>query len=719
MKNTGIRMTGLLLGLLTGTLTTLFDAIMLWKLALVYTYIPQQYPIALLFFNLLFWTSFSLVVTAFLTIVAKNDSPQKNDNVLWLFFYLLPFTLIYGILGSIPLPLINLKNIFMYWPKAPYDRYLYVLWIGGLFPFLFFKIKKGDERLLNSPLLLMFEISTVILIFHFCSNLSLWFPFHYEISSVLVESLGMPSSLFNAVVYLSCVIAILGLYLFFFFNIRPRLTRWHLRHWLAVEGCLILFVCGILYWSWALSHRATPLTDTTALRTSQESKERYPDILLIVLDTLRADHLTVYNKNRTTSPNLESFAQESLVFDRCIAPSSWTVPSHASLFSGLYSSEHGCDYGVSRNQLNPLNDSSTTIAEILHNHGYATAAIVSNVSMFYTLNLFQGFQYVDLRGNIGSLHGQPFRPLLLFFSYISNNHPEFLKPYRTARDINYEAKNLLAKVQRVPLFLFLNYMDVHSPNLPPKPFNNYFLHKPFPRLYGIQQFTARVRNKFDKDTWDAYIQSQYDAEIAYLDHELGKLFDYLKHIGRYDSSLIVVTADHGELLGEHGLYEHRCQLYEGVIRVPLIIKLPGNLKTGRISKLINLTDVYATILSLCNLPIPENVSAKPFGGSASGISEIYTDELGDHKALSENNYKYMEYRDPKTGHVTQAELYDLSSDPKEEKNLITTASEQAIHLRLKLQEWGNNRKPLPQSPAQKGILPENIKEKLKALGYVQ
>lgn len=717
LKPPGIRTTGLLLGLLTGILATLFDGIMLWKLAAVQTYVPREYPATLCVFNLLFWLVVGGISGNLLAWCVPEDRLEKNQNFYWTLFFLAPCTAAYGVLGSIPLPLINLKNIFMYWPRAAYDHHLSAFWVAGLFCFLLLKIKTSDPRVSCSPLLLGLETCIIMLLLHFCSNPSLWLPFHYESSSLLVDSLGMPLSLFNVIVYICGVAATLGFYALLFFKVRPLLCAWPLKRLSVLGTCLILFVCGILYWSWLLSHRTTPLTDAGALRSSPARADGYPDVLLIVLDALRADRLTVYDKNRSTSPNLDAFARDALVFDRCIAPTSWTVPSHASLFSGLYSSEHGCDYSVSRKQLSPLDDSCATLAEILQDNGYATAAVVSNVSMFYSLNLFQGFQYVDIRGNIGAQQGLPFRPLLLCFNYFTNMQPAFLKPYRTASYINDEILSLLEKTSSRPLFLFVNYMDVHSPNLAPSPYNNSFLNQTFPRLYGIRQYVNRARKRSDKNTWDAYIQSQYDAETAYLDDALGKLMTHLKTTGRYDASLIIITSDHGELLGENGLYEHRCALYEGVVRVPLMIKFPGSSQTGRVAKPINLTDVYATILSLCNLPVPESVSAEPFGGDASAVSEIYTDETGEHKAVYDGRYKYMEYIGAEGTALRKAELYDLSTDPNEEKNLVDAQPDVAGALRMKLQHWKDNRRK-PVTRRDTVPLPDGVKEKLKALGYI-
>ncbi len=153
-----------------------------------------------------------------------------------------------------------------------------------------------------------------------------------------------------------------------------------------------------------------------------------------------------------------------------------------------------------------------------------------------------------------------------------------------------------------PFFLFLNYMDTHTPYQPPRPFDRYFLDNKNPQFYRLTQYFSRLRGKHDKSLWDSYLLSQYDGEVAYLDTQLGELFSQLKTMGIYDSSLIVITSDHGELLGEQGLYGHHENMYEGVLKVPLIIKYPFSKRVGREKRLVNLIDVFPTVLSICDLP---------------------------------------------------------------------------------------------------------------------
>ena len=312
--------------------------------------------------------------------------------------------------------------------------------------------------------------------------------------------------------------------------------------------------------------------------TSQEA----PQVILIVLDTVRADRISLYG-NRGATKNLEGFAKDSLVFENCVAPSPHTLPSHASIFTGLYPAEHGSHGDLSSKSktifgfpiVKPLSEECLTLAEIFADNGYQTAAIVSNAIVLNPeFRLNRGFQITDAWMSIGHIyHTYPFRPILHPFSYISNLYPKYFLYYRTADDITSESTQVLKSLSPEPFFLFINYLDAHEPYHPPRPYHGYFTKKLFPQLYKLEQYVRRfIIKKWNQNDWITYQLSQYDGEIAFLDNQLGILLSQLKEMGLYNSSLIIITSDHGELFGTHGFYGHRTSMYEGVIRIPLIIK---------------------------------------------------------------------------------------------------------------------------------------------------
>ena len=213
---------------------------------------------------------------------------------------------------------------------------------------------------------------------------------------------------------------------------------------------------------------------------------------------------------------------------------------------------------------------------------------------------------------------------------------------------------------------------------------------------------------------DEFDISQYDGAIAYLDDQLGKFFEQLKRWGLYDASLIIVTSDHGELFGEHGFYNHRGPMYQELMHIPLLIKFPFSTTVGRDKKTIQLTDVFATILSISGLPIPENLSGKPFGNSSSpAVGEHETHETGQQRVLYEGNYKYMHYERGRA-----FELYDLDKDPQEQNNLANIKTDKRQELEHKLSDWIQVHKPRYALSVKESLSKETI-DRLRNLGYIQ
>ncbi len=442
------------------------------------------------------------------------------------------------------------------------------------------------------------------------------------------------------------------------------------------------------------------------------------------MDTVRADRLSIYGGSNKTV-NLEKFSRDSLVFENCIAPSSWTVPSLASIFTGLYPVEHGSHGKPGTGKVNvvgdPIHSSLSedfyTLAERFRDSGYKTGAVSANVLFIKQNGLTQGFQAVDMSWNIGNVYQTfPFRPLIHFFSRITGITPKHHKFYRSADDINVAGIKILNKFKSDPFFLFINYLDAHEQYFPPRPFLSDFCAEPFPHLYSLKLFWNRTQEKMAEEEWVNHQLALYDAEVAYLDQQLGELFESLKTEGLYDSSLIIVTSDHGELFREHGYTAHRGPLYNGSIKVPLIIKFPHSKKIGRQPERINLCDLFPTILSICGLQVPNDISAAAFGGHTNQtVSEFYGFETGKHRTLYDKNYKYMRYEQNKP-----PELYNVAEDPGEKDNLIELYPNLAATMEKKLSDWEEKHLPLYTLPKKKDSERSKVNlEALKALGYIQ
>lgn len=424
-----------------------------------------------------------------------------------------------------------------------------------------------------------------------------------------------------------------------------------------------------------------------------------PNIILVTLDTTRADHLSCYGYHRTTTPNIDRIAKNSVLYLNAISPSSWTLPAHASLFTGKFPSSHGAMYDpdgpvhladgiqLSAGKANLLkkfrargiSENEQTLAEILKHQGYETGAVVSGPWMKKIFGLGKGFNYYD-DNEISTLNG------------------------KLARQVTQSALDWIETLDKKKFFLFLNYFDPHIPYMAPEGYMEHYL---------PPNIDFSHRNPTDEE-----LIALYDAEILYMDHYFGKLVNQLKKLKIYENSLIIITADHGELFGEHGKYRHGKTLYQEEIHIPLIIKWPGNeIQPSEAHERIQLNDIFAIILDHLGLPIPGGTQAGPPPQIAHPvISETYPlEEIsneGHYSALFNDNYKFI--WNSKGNHL----LFNIKEDPKEEKNLadllINIKNQQAAYLKSYLKTL-----PKPGKIHSRIQLDENTKHALKSLGYLK
>lgn len=713
---------GFALGVTAGLLVTLFDGIVM---LIPNTYVAYSYPILLITFNVFFWMTVGGLSGFLLRAFARNRKDiQEKESFYWALFFLLPFVLIYGFLGRLYIS--GSQNTVTV--NHGFDYSLSFAWVLLILVFLIFYFRKMENKKEFSSIFFAFEITTFILLFQFCSNLSYIkkIPgFYFKYQNFFQNIIKLERVQFLLLVYLVGVLSIVGFYFITRFKIRPFFKEKFLRSNYCTIALLFFIVAGCLTGFFRWNHKGHIKEDSPLIAASKNKvtgKVSY--VILIILDVVRADRLSIYGNTGATK-NLENFSRHALVFENCVAPSSWTLPSHASLFTGLYPTEHGSHGNLdTKNKRNfssppplPLSEEFVTLAEIFRDNGYKTCAIVSNYSLHSRLKIDQGFQYYHSRRDIGMVYGYyPFRPIIHLFCDLTNICPKYIQSYMTADDINKEAFGLLNKLVPSPFFLFINYLDAHTLYRPPRPFNGYFLDTAFPQLYRLKkQYLFHFIKNGNKEFWDAYQRTQYDGEIAFLDDQLGKFFSRLKQMGIYHSSLIIITSDHGELLGEHGLYRHRSPLYEGVTKVPLIIKFPFSRRVGREKKMISLVDLFPTILSICGIPTPDGISGKAFGNASSPVvSELYDYEIGEHRTLYDGRYKYMRYE-----HKKGPELYDLDKDPLEKENLAEKLPEVILAMEEKLQDWEKVHKPKYTSSDKEETISQEVLEGLKALGYIQ
>jgi arylsulfatase A-like enzyme/Tfp pilus assembly protein PilF len=390
-----------------------------------------------------------------------------------------------------------------------------------------------------------------------------------------------------------------------------------------------------------------------------------PNVLLISVDTLRADHLGAYGAGGAT-PRLDALANAGVVFERAVAQVPITLPSHASLFTASYPFAHGVrDNGSFR-----LSDESRTLTEVFRAAGYRTAAFVGSFALDSRFGLDQGFElYDDFYGDTSSLGN-------------------FAISERPAADVLAPALDWLSQPREAPWFAFVHLYDPHAPYAPPTPF----------------------RERFASDP--------YRGEIAYVDEALGDFLEELSNRGRLENTLLVVTSDHGEGLGEHGERTHGMFAYETTLRVPLIFSWEGVLPPRRVASRVRLLDVAPTLLELSGLePLPgsQGVSFVPFleGMEGSSETESYFEALAFNlnrgfaplTGLYRGNLKYIELPIP--------EVYDLESDPGETRNLAPANPALMKEMASRLEEIESAGSVVENRRA----VDEETRRRLQALGY--
>ena len=521
----------------------------------------------------------------------------------------------------------------------------------------------------------------------------------------------------NSGIFISSVILYVILYRIFIFTGNwSAIIRKHVSPKAAlIVGSLLLIVGG------ATLYIHTPTSLKKIVVKPNSRAEGKPNILLITMDTTRADHLSCYGYHKNTTPYLDKLAQEAVRFENVYAPSPWTLPSHASLFTGMYPDKHGAHCDVEFMQSNwpvSLGEHYNTLTEILADHGYKTAGVIGGPICKRLFGLGQGFEYyddnlVDVKKDIK--YFTLFKALSRWISLRDVAARQGVDGRRVASQINKLVFSWLDKYFQAPFFLFINYFDAHASYLPPDEY--------FSRFMEDEDAKITESERHRRDTL-----ARYDGEISYLDYHLGKLFVRLKELKIYDNTMIIVTSDHGEFFGEHDFWGHGHELYQEVIKVPLIIKYPSSHpRKGVYLDRVSLVDIVPTVLNLLNLPLPDGLQGITlFKDSSKVMSEIYrryykVPRKGEIfarelKVLFLDNYKYIkEYAEESKG---QGELYDIENDPRELNNLIDIMPEKAKEMEMKLMEW----LPRDESPpsAQKTTkFDKAIEENLKSLGYIQ
>jgi arylsulfatase A-like enzyme len=457
-----------------------------------------------------------------------------------------------------------------------------------------------------------------------------------------------------------------------------------------------------------------------------------PNVVLIVLDTLRADHMELYGHSRETMPELTRFAQRAAVYEQCISNSSWTLPSHASLFTGLYPREHGAEGGsadtdaAARSGARLLHADHRTLAEALGERGYATAGIGANwLWLRPRYGLGQGFQHWDVRPSYrGSMAEGYFAliprtrtaldasPLRWFYEPLVDRDVAQVI-YRRAEEITDSAVTQIERLGGAdrPFFLFLNYMDPHDPYQAPAPFADFFPGRD-PSL--SRQWEGLKRAKVPPEVIRTHVAAQYDSELRYLDVHLGRLFAALEESQRLQDTIVILTSDHGEALGEHGNKTHGSSLYDEEIRVPLIVYDPASPVGARVATPVEIRAVMPWLLARTG------ASASPGGPAADGLAnggptfaELYGVRGADWIAVRSERWKLIHRSDGKQ------QLFDLARDIEESDDLFgRNGAAHAAPLLAAIDQW---KADVPAFDG--GVRNERLSDQeillLRELGYIE
>lgn len=479
----------------------------------------------------------------------------------------------------------------------------------------------------------------------------------------------------------------------------------------------------------SLSHKPKVTTAKKAEQTAGQTGVNRPNVLWIVLDTVRADHLSSYGYARPTTPNIDALAQESTRYTRAISLAPWTLPSHAAMLTSLPPSSTGADGAWPW-----LADEFTTLPEVLRQNGYTTFGFSNNDNFAPITNESQGFDQFTLFTKGESLQGQLLLArtirtflftvhakgnafgLVTLYQFLTDENPQ--KDYGGAFTTNAVIRSFdTAQQEQKPFFTFANFMEGHDPYGDTPEADVYLNDIPKPVSLAaalarrdileddVHAYIARKTSLNDDDR--AMMTALYDGDLYYLDTLMGKLTQALKERGLLDKTLVLVTADHGENLGDHGLIDHVYDIHYNLTRVPLIIRYPAAFKAGAVvDDLVQTTDLFPTVLDTVGITDWQRNSLRglsllgkerhPFVVSEAqyvsdtfararyilprfpGVDERYF--TGVWRSILEGDLEYIETPNDRM-------LYNLKDDPGETKNLFSDNRKKADELRAKLLDW--------------------------------
>ena len=395
-----------------------------------------------------------------------------------------------------------------------------------------------------------------------------------------------------------------------------------------------------------------------------------PNVVFITIDTLRPDHLGCYGDKQIGTPNIDTLAADGTRFERAYTAVPVTLPSHTVIFTGTYPTLSGV-HDFAANKLSPT---QATLASVLKDNGYTTGAVIGSAVLDSRFGLNHGFDFYYDHFDFNRLQ--------------ESNLDEMERPGNIVADVTLD---WLSKNYQKKFFLWMHLYDPHYPYRPPAPYSEEYRDRP------------------------------YDGEIAFADAQVGRLIEFLKNKGLYRNTLIVLSGDHGESLGEHGEKTHGFFIYNATLHVPLIIHLPGDMHARTVQNLVNLADIMPTVLAALNIQLPAHVQGQSLLPIISPKKEDNARSLYAETFLPRLHFNWSELRGVETENyhfidAPKPELYDLRKDPGETHNLFAekkaVTEEMRVRLAKLIQQYTAG-----QELAEKTGLDPVLMERLKSLGY--
>jgi arylsulfatase A-like enzyme len=459
---------------------------------------------------------------------------------------------------------------------------------------------------------------------------------------------------------------------------------------------------------------------TNAQTTDSAQGKAATNVVLLVIDTLRPDHMSCYGYEKQTTSNIDKLAEEGFLFERCYSTSSWTLPACVSMLTGLYCQAHNANQWESK-----ISEQLPFLPEILSDNGFYCMGVSSNPFLSVKQGFGRGFDVFDDTTVIASAEWS--------FPLTGSQYKSIVLASTGATATRRAMEFLNDRPQDKPFFLLVHYMDCHADYVPPPPYDTNFDPNYSGKITGHVQSQRFDTNIEKRDL--AHIISLYDGEIAYTDNQVGQLLDHLKALELEKDTLVILTADHGEEFLEHGNWFHGHTLYEECVKVPLVIRWPGKIPVGKSSReVISLVDVPPTVLGALGVDLPKGLHGNNLfsiingTGSTKERAVMIETALGTHlRSIVADNFKLItsaEYQAGENANNTDKMLFfDLALNPGEDtsRQIDNSRSRERLILNYANQVALLNKSTLQldSEDTNEAITPdEGHLERLKSLGYI-